>query len=184
MGRRSSIEVNLPDEVIIEVNEKLEEGFTLDQVLGWLAELGHGDDVSRSALGRYKMKHDDLSGELKRSRLVAEALAREKGDEDDGQIGRIGIEMLHAITMKMTAATMSGRMPDFSPREIAYLAKSQKDMMGALDIDDRRRAKIREEAAKEALEKAAGEVADIAQQRGWKAETAKHVQSKILGVKL
>ena len=147
--------------------------------MGWLAELGRDDEVSRSALGRYKLKQDALSGELRRTREVAEALAREFGEaEEDSKIGRVGVEMLHAITMKLTAASLSGRMPDFSPREIHFLARSQKDLMAALDIDDKRRAKIREEALKAAA-KAAG---SVAVSQGLSPDTAAEIRKAIMGV--
>lgn len=182
MGRRSHF-YNLPKEVQIETNRRLEAGFTLDDVMAYIEEQGCSHIVSRSGLGRYAFNEANLAADLTKTRIMAESLGRQLDDaSDDNNIGRVALEMLQSITMKTLAASLSGRNADLSPQENAYLAKSLKDVMSASEIDGRRRAKIKAEARIEALREAAESVESMAGARGLTAETVKAVQDKIMGI--
>lgn len=180
MGRASSIETNLPEEVRIAVNTQLEAGHTLDQILGYLEEMGHEEDVSRSALGRYKMKHNELAGELRRTREVAKALGREFGEDTDSEIGRVAIELLQAVQMKTIAAAAAGRTPDFSPQELHFLGRTSKDLMSALSIDDARVAKIKAEERKRVLAEVEAAVDETIKGGGLTKQTAENFRNTLL----
>ena len=178
MGRKSKVE-QLPDDVLAAVNRALGRGATLDEVMVVVDELGHADDVSRSGLGRYAKKQSEMAAQLRHTRVMAEAMGRELGDgADDTQIGRVAVELLQSAMFKAIVASSTGETADFTPQEIQYLAKSGKEMMAAIEIDDRRRAKIR----REVLEEAAAVVEEAATGAGWSLETARVVQNRIMGL--
>lgn len=182
MGRRSSIE-QLPDAVIAEINKALASGrYTLDDVAAMVAKLGHGDDVSRSALGRYAKREKAMRDSLRRSRNIASALVRDTDDEErESQLGRVNIELMQSVVMKILASGMAegdDEMPEFSPLELARLAKGQKDMIEALATDDGRRRKIRSDALADAAK-----VIDKIQSRGGiTKERADEARQAILGL--
>lgn len=177
MGRKSSIEF-LPENIIKGINEKLAEGHSLDTIMKWITQLGFGDKTSRSAVGRWKMNREELSGELKRSRVIAEAIVRDTGDSDQGQISRVATEMLHSIIMKATAASLSGSTPDYDPQEMAYIARALKDSNAAIEIDDKRVARIKADAMKEA----AKAVDAVASKGGLSKESVAQIKKEFLGV--
>ena len=160
------------------INTLLADGVTLDEIRARLEQEGH-EDVSRSALGRYKINQDALSAELKRSRLIAETLVREADpSEADSQMARVGIEMLHGLLMKITAAELSGGQLDLDPREVHFLARAFKDLSSAQKTDADRIAKIRETA----LRQAADVVDTVAKKRGLTKETAADIRREVLGI--
>jgi len=179
MARRSSVEQKLPDDVLADLNREFANGATLDEVVAWLQENHDGDQPSRSSLGRYRVNQDELNAKLKESRIMATALGRQFAEtaEDDTGTGRIAIEMLQSVAMKMMAGVMTGKV-DIDPKEMNFAANALKNMMSATDIDDKRRKRIREEV----LLQAAEAVDQVVKQRGLTGETAADIRKRIMGV--
>lgn len=184
MGRRSKVE-RLPDDVLKRINAMLADGLALDDVVAWLDEqdLPDEDKPSRSGLGRYSVNQKKLSDQLRNSRHVAEALAAEIGSESASQQGRVAVEVLHSTIMKMSAASLTGEKPEFSPAEILAMSKSTKELMSATDIDDKRRRSIRDDALREAQERTRAAVGEAkAKGQGITQETLDLIYSELLGV--
>lgn len=183
MPRKSSVDTNLSEEVREVILRKQGDGYSLDQLMAWLEEIGEEDAVSRSALGRWTMTQESVATQLKNTRIMASALGRELSEaEDDSQTGRIAIEMLQSIAMKMTAASLSGRAADLSPQEVAYMSKSLKDTMSALEIDDRRVAKIKDEERKRVLAEVDSAVETVKKSGGLSADAAKTFYQELLKI--
>ncbi len=181
MGRHSSIE-RLPDDVLERLNFMFREGgFTLDDLKGWLDERGH--DVSRSALGRHKMKLDKVGEHLRRSREMAEALAGQVGPAiEDGQQSKLLIEILQTISFEVMTNQLGesgedGEGGGFDPQSLMFLGRMIKDLVSSQKIEAERVSKIKAEAKKEAAEA----VDEAAQAEGLDKETIAKIRKHVLG---
>lgn len=72
-------------------------GKTIDEILEKLKELDV--DVSRSALGRHCKQLEEVSKSIRQSRIVAEALAKNFGDEGENKVSQVNIELMHSLIL-------------------------------------------------------------------------------------
>lgn len=98
MARPSTID-RLPSEIREEIGRLRDQGRTIDEILGHLRQLDV--DVSRSALGRHVQVLDKLGERLRRSRALAEGLARGLGDKPADAVTRASIELLHDAVFEL-----------------------------------------------------------------------------------
>lgn len=171
----------LPPAVQAAVIKAMETGATIDAIVDQLAAMGH--ERSRSAVGRYSKEYAEMAAQQRDMRAAAEAFAGEFGGSDNAE-GKLLVQMLTSIgaRMIMTAATDKDAQPD--ALEFSRLAKATKDLIGAAKTDSERDAKIREEAAKDAREKAAEVVERVARtgERGFSRDTVDAIKREILRV--
>ena len=98
MARNSSID-RLPSEIREKIGQLRQAGKTIDEILEKLKELDI--DVSRSALGRHCKQLEEVSKSIRQSRIVAEALAKNFGDEGENKVSQVNIELMHSLILKM-----------------------------------------------------------------------------------
>lgn len=98
MARNSSID-RLPSEIREKIGQLRQAGKTIDEILEKLKELDV--DVSRSALGRHCKQLEEVSKSIRQSRIVAEALAKNFGDEGENKVSQVNIELMHSLILKM-----------------------------------------------------------------------------------
>lgn len=153
----SSTVKRLPREIREEIHRLLDAGRTLDSIVGHLRDVGV-QDVSRSALGRYKKNFDAVVERVRRSREIADVLVRQFGTEDESKAMRANIEMMHGIVSDMLMQV--GDDEDGETRPVLLEPKAAHDLAKALDHLARARRhdqdailKARAEAAREADEK-------------------------------
>lgn len=94
MARPSKID-KLPPELREEIGRLRQRGKSIDEILRKLRELDPEADVSRSGLHRHVQRIDRIGEELRRSRAVAEGIARALGDKPADELTRASIELLH-----------------------------------------------------------------------------------------
>lgn len=127
MPRQSTIR-RLPPEIRELIGQLLDQGRTLDEVLAKLHELGQ--EVSRSALGRYSKSLDQVGETLRRSRAVAEALVSKLGQGPESKITRLNVELMHNVIMDLLIKTAEAQ--DAEPEEGEDHPPVALDPMGAM----------------------------------------------------
>lgn len=162
----------LPQEIREEIHRLLESGQTLDAITGHLRTMGV-NEVSRSALGRYKQNFDRIVDRVRRSREIADVLVRQFGREDESKAMRANIEMMHGIVSDMLMQVGDGDDEDGEAKPVLLDPKAAHDLAKALDhlarakkTDQEAIIRIREEATREATQKAAEAVVAVGKQEG------------------
>jgi len=101
MARPSSVS-RLPKELREAIGRLRDGGHTTDEILAHLKAMDA--PISRSALGRHLQQLDKMGERLRRSRAMAEGLARSMADKPGDQVARINIEVLHSFISDAMAA--------------------------------------------------------------------------------
>jgi hypothetical protein len=178
----------LPREIREEIHRLLDTGQTLDAIVGHLRGLGV-NEVSRSALGRYKKNFDAVVERVRRSREIADVLVRQFGHEDESKAMRANIEMMHGIVSDMLMQVGDGENEDGEGRPVLLEPKAAHDLAKALDhlarakkTDQEAIIRIREEATKEATQKAAEAVVTVGKQEGMSGDLRQKILTA-MGVK-
>lgn len=115
--KHSKIETELPPELIEEVNARLVEGHTYQEVTDWLKEMGH--QISKSSVGRYGK---DFLSRLERLRVVKEqarAIVEESGDRPATEMHEAANQLAVQLIME-TLITV----PDMKEAEITEVLKA------------------------------------------------------------
>jgi DNA-binding CsgD family transcriptional regulator len=158
MPRPSSVD-KLDEEVREEIARLRANGHSLDEILAALRELDV-ENISRSALGRHIQGIDKLVATNRRSRTVAQALARQMGDANASQFARANIELLHGIILDLHMAAEGGDDTSWletlrgNPRGVEALAKaldhltraSKTDAEFVKEIQEQTEARLRKQA--------------------------------------
>lgn len=99
MGKKSSIET-LDPAVRVGIDGLLKVGrFTLDEILEQIRnEFPQAEVPSRSALGRYSQRFDEIGKRMRESREVAKVWADRLGNEPQGDIGKLVMELLRTLS--------------------------------------------------------------------------------------
>jgi DNA-binding transcriptional ArsR family regulator len=77
-------------------------GKTIDEIRDHLRSMEI--DVSRSALGRHVQSLEKVSERMRRSRAIADALARQIGDTSESKLTSLNIELLHGFVFDFLAS--------------------------------------------------------------------------------
>lgn len=150
MGRKKSIPLIVPREILDNLNRLIaEDMLTLDQLTAWLRD-EHGIEVPRSTLGDFAKDMREELAEMNRSREVARAFVAELGADAADESNRILVEMTQAVAIKMLRPQLKGEEPTFTPQDLGAVAKASKDAIMAGRHGLELREKIRREIAAEA----------------------------------
>lgn len=177
MPPKSSIS-RLPSDVKASVDKLIRDNVTIDAIVAHLDKLG--EDVSRSAVGRYKKSAEATMRNYREAQEVAGIWVKQLGENPDSDVGRLCAEMLKTVAFKTLADMGDDEDPlnTVDPREIMFLAKAMKDLAGADKLSLDREVRIRAAA----LVDAAIAVDSVAKQRGLSDEDAEAIRAKVLGV--
>jgi hypothetical protein len=190
MARLSTID-RLPAEVREKIGELRRAGHTLDEILAKLAELAVSADVSRSALGRHVQTLDKLGEKLRRSRAMAEGLARGLGDKPADEVTRASIELLHNAVFELLqdAGMAEGEEGEAAkalvrnPQAAKFLAETIEKLVKASRHNVEFVEKVETRAANKAKADAAIAVDQVGKARGLTADTLAAIKASIFGVK-
>jgi hypothetical protein len=95
VGRPNKIR-RLPPSLREQLNRMLDDGHSLDEIVTHLRKLGA--DVSRSGVGRYKVKQDKVAERVRQSKEAAEALVSKLGaGADEGRMGRALTQIVQTL---------------------------------------------------------------------------------------
>lgn len=87
----------LPPALRTAIAEQLEAGRTLDEITAQVKNLGA--EVSRSAIGRYKMRLDAMLERSRQTRQIAEVLASTVGKNGTAELVKGNAELLHGLLL-------------------------------------------------------------------------------------
>jgi len=190
MARASSID-KLPQAIREEIGRLRMEGCTLDEILKALQAMTPAAP-SRSALGRHVMKMDALGEKMRRSRAIAEGLAKELGAAPESQAARLNIELLHTTMMDLFMNDAEGGDDESdpigraalhgNPEGVMMLAKAVESLTRASKINSDFLAAAEKRASEKAQKAAASVVESVGKLRGVSAETLAAIKQGIFGV--
>ncbi|MDR2745677.1 MAG: DUF3486 family protein [Desulfovibrio sp.] len=122
MGRKSSILLQ-PVEVRDEINERMDGGATLDEVIAWLR--GNGiKDVSRTALWRYAQQLDRIMAKARRSRMLAEVMVRSLKKMPENRLVQANVEAMHGVLMQLIDAAENDEKVTIDSKDALNLSRS------------------------------------------------------------
>jgi hypothetical protein len=174
MPPRSSLR-KLPTELRDELDKLLRGGrHTIREITDHLRVLGV--DTSKSAVHRYSQDFERVAEDIRLTREMARAVGRELGDAANNDATRMLVESMQALVLR--ARMQLSTSDEIETKAVADLARSIKDLQGALrgsvDIELKIRSEVAREAAKAAEESAT--------RQGLTAETIEAIKAQILGV--
>lgn len=180
MPRQSTIE-RLPEAILDPLNKwMMKGGRTLDELVDWLDD--EGFEISRSALGRHKLKIDEIGKTMRESQMMATALVEELGPSiRDGQQFKALTQMLSTVAFRGMMGSM-GRSDDdggadFDALEFGRVAKGLKDLVSAQRMEADRVFAIQDRERKAAMDRVEG----AASQEGWSSDTISAIRRHVLG---
>jgi Bacteriophage Mu, Gp27 len=181
MARPSSID-RLSAELRELIGDLRERGITIDEILAKLGELGA--EVSRSALGRHVKELDQLGERIRRSREIANALAKRLGDAPESRQAQVNIELMHTVVMDLLTPNEQGAVV-MDAEQVMLLSRSLQALTSASKSDADQVLKIRREIAAEQkakLDQMEREAAKAGTSRGFDPETLRRVRTEIYGL--
>ncbi len=192
MPRRSTVE-RLPKDLREEIARlRVDHGRTIDEILGKLRELDPEAAVSRSALGRHVQRLDRMSERLRRSRALAEGLARQLGDKPGDQVARVNIELLHSfLADALAAADEEGseegeavRQALLNPKGAALFAEAVERLTKASRHNAEFVAAVEKRAAERERKEAATRAETAARSAGLTGAVVEAIKASVFGVKV
>lgn len=158
---------------------RIDFGWTIDEILKKLRELGQGD-VSRSALGRHILSIEETGAQLRMARETAQALVHAAGDGHEDRVADLNIELCQAMILRMMTAIDAegdGQPVTFKPMEIMLITKALQQVAGAKKTNTDLVLRVR----KEATEAAAKKAGDTARALGLSADGVAAIRHAVLG---
>jgi hypothetical protein len=154
---RSSIS-KLDPQIKAELDRLLKDDrLTITEVVEHLR--GLGAQVSRSAVGRYHQRFEEIGKRMRESREVAKVWADRLGSEPQGDIGKMVMELLRTlafdVSLAMTEPDEDGNAPKLDPGAINKLALAMQRLEAAGKWNIQREQAMREALADEVGKKLA-----------------------------
>jgi hypothetical protein len=185
MVQRSTIE-QLPPEQRVRVDALCaDKSLTLTELRDLLAQEIGEDAPSRSALGRYRKSVEQVAGLMRSSREAVKQLRADLGDLSDDDQSKLNYEMVQEQIFRLQMKVMSeGEDAHIDVKELRGLSDALYRLSAARKTDADRIVRIKQEAAKEATQKAIHEVEAVAAKTpGFSADTVAAIKERILGIK-
>lgn len=173
MARRSTIEMD--DKIRAAVDDALKRGVIIDDITVMLQ--GMGANISRSAVGRWAQKYGKMAERERDILAVARNYADEFGGSDN-PVGKLLIQTVTSIAARTVMAHSEDEDGSLDPKDLHFIARAVKDIMGAAKIDADRDALVR----KEEREKAADRAVKSLRSQGASEETIAMIRREILGM--
>lgn len=148
---------------------------TLLQITDHLKQLG--GEVSKSAVHRYSVDFESAAENVRYAREMAVSLGKEVGASLNTDTGRVTIELLHGMLLKLIVQL--SREESVDPDAMLQLSRSIYQLEKSTSVNADTVFKVREQAFKEAA-KVAG---DVAVSEGLSPKTIENIKARILGLK-
>lgn len=186
MGRKSSIEV-LPQDIVDKLHDllrdpRINQMDATAKINAVLAEQGHEDRVSKSAVNRYAQRMEQVGKKLRESREIAKIWIGKLGSEPQGETGKLINEMIRTMVFELVFKLQQENIDVDDAPELAKMIKNLTEGVERLEraatVNHDRDEKIRHKARQEAAEKAA----KIAKKGGMSQSTVDEIKAGILGV--
>lgn len=155
---------------------------TLDEMVALIkAEFPEEKNPSRSALGRYSVKFDQMAARMKEIQSASRVLVAELGEDTDDKMGGL---MVQAITSLATHAALqaAGSEEEIDIKEIGQLARTARAVMETRKMSLAERQEIERIAREKLLAEQEAELEKQVKTAGLSDDTANLIRAKILGV--
>ena len=180
MPRKSSIK-KLPHQIKTEIDRLLSDGrTTIDEIVLHLKKLGV--TVSRSAVGRYSQKFEDVSRKMREAREISASFAQELGDLKNDEVGRQLTEMLRTVIFNVLIPKVSKEEVAVKPSDLMLMAKAIKDLSSANKLSADLELKVRKEAAEQAKQEAVKGVIAAGRKNGLSKEVLEAMKRGVFGL--
>lgn len=148
--RLSTIDL-LPKDVREALNEAIAEGrMSVDDLWGLVKEKGGDEiDVSRSAVGRYKVREERAMAAYQQMQKMSEVWAKEREKDPTGAISMLLGEQTKTIVFRRLMSMTPKEIESADPKDLNFLASTIKSISAADKIGAEREAMIRDRAIKE-----------------------------------
>jgi len=178
MPQKSTI-AKLDPRIREEADRAVREGrATIDEIVGIIK--GMGGEVSRSAVGRFVKGAREQMEKYRQAQEVAKVWVAKLGEEPQGDVGRLLIEMLRTVSFQTLSQLGDGEeAPD--AMELMLLAKAMDHMAKASKAGVEQQQKV-DELMRVRLAKAAAAVEKTGKQEGWSAESVERLKRDFLGI--
>lgn len=178
--RLSSIDA-LPADVRAELNAAIEEKrLTVDEL--WELVRDKGGDVSRSAVGRHKVREEQHQAVFQKSMRMAEYFARERAKDPTGPASIVNNEIVKSLVFQRMMAMSPRDAEKVDPKDLSLLAAAVRAGASTDKITLEREEMIAKRAVEKERQRAAKAVEGVAKQRGLTKEAVAEIRQKILGV--
>lgn len=177
MGRKSTVR-RLPPEIFAAVEEMVASGrATIDEIVTHIK--GMGGDVSRSAVGRFKQRHETQLARYREAQEVAGVWSSKFAENPESDVGLLLQQMLSTIAFQSLVDVET-----LDPKDVMFLGKALKDLAGAqkLSLEMVQKALARRQAQLEAQAKAAAaEMETTAKSAGLSDDTVEKMRAILMG---
>lgn len=160
---------------------RIDRGWTIDEIRARLVEMGQTEVPSRSALGRHIRSLADVGADLRETQVYAEALAKEAGSKNAGQLLDVNAQLLHANMFRLMLAERDGEGVQLDSKQ----AKEFSEALRNLALMRKTELETIEKAEKRAAEKeriaSADRAGKAARAKGLSKDTVEAIRHAVLG---
>ncbi len=160
---------------------RIDRGWTIDEIRARLVEMGQTEVPSRSALGRHIRSLADVGADLRETQVYAEALAKEAGSKNAGQLLDVNAQLLHANMFRLMLAERDGEGIQLDSKQ----AKEFSEALRNLALMRKTELETIEKAEKRAAEKeriaSADRAGKAARAKGLSKDTVEAIRHAVLG---
>ncbi len=192
MATRPSTIDRMDPEIREIIGRLRQHGKTIDEIRDHLRSMEI--DVSRSALGRHVQSLEKVGERMRRSRAMADALARQMGDTSESKLTSLNIELLHGFVFDFLSSAENEDEEGTDAKELLRDPKAMKlfsETVERLTKASRHNAdfigqvekRAADRARRDALAQAASEAATKAREAGLSAEAAAQIRRDVLGLR-
>ncbi|PLX49129.1 MAG: hypothetical protein C0613_08380 [Desulfobulbaceae bacterium] len=187
MGKPSSID-RLPPDILDKLHEllrdprvtQLEATARINEVL---ADEGHDDRVTKSAVNRYDLKMREAGDKLRQSREIAKMWIGKLGAAPQGQVGNLVNEILRTLAFDLSLKLQNEELTAESLPGVISQVKGLSLAVQRLEASSTMNVKREAEIRKQARQEAADAAEKVGAKGGLSADSVKELREAILGVR-
>ncbi|MFZ0890486.1 MAG: phage protein Gp27 family protein [Candidatus Binataceae bacterium] len=138
--------LRLPVEVREELDRKIDEGLTSDELARFLRQRAPAVPLSHGAIVRYARRHREECQREREMRIMARAWFDVFGKAAEGAEGRMLCQMMRLITFQQLRLDFQGELPATQPREMLLMARALEDTARADKLFVETGLKLQQEA--------------------------------------
>lgn len=186
MGQVSSIE-QLPPDILEQLQALLRDKRCTQlaataRINEILADQGHEDQLSKSAVNRYAVEMKKTGAKLQQSREMAAMWIGKLGAAPQGQVGNLVNEILRTLAFDISLKLQDTELTSDSMPEVVAQLRHLSLVAMRLEKAASENVKRESEIRKQALEDAAKEVGKTAKSGGLSVDAAELIRKQILGL--
>ena len=149
--RPSTIDL-LPKDIREALNDAIaDDRMSVDDLVGLLRDKGAGE-ISRSAVGRYKVREERQMQAYQVMQRTAEVWTKEAAKDPNGSAARLLSEMTKSVVFQRLMSMTPAQMEKVDPKDLNFLAGTITKIMSADKMSAEREAMIRDRAIKQERE--------------------------------